>query len=437
MSRWYKRPAQPQQQWSQQSQQCPNDEERERLLIGAPSPSSYRATSPRKLSRLVFTSGIVAKTVAFGALIAASAFMWPGGVGSINLSVTRLRPVPPPKACLAARTRSGPVHPEYHQSVPGSLELFVENGVVCPNQAQDDLQNGKLTSVSPVIWERHRRDQGGWEGEGRGRGLIVFKRGGSGSTWFDTLMGKHPDFDFRHEAHHNLYSVQNSKEKATNTMRKFLEGGVECNSEGGYCGFSISPSKHAAGVDWSELIRDTGATLVVFVRTNVVKRILGLQKKQLIKKKPSRCRVGSSYKADMKNDSDCVLDKSVKLPTSKVLGIDEACFVQSWELLETALNSSAPFQILTYEGMQQNLTTSLLRLGAFSGWPLDSFDWSSHVTTAKVSSEDLQTSISNYAEVEGQLKGKPCFLNMLHSKAQQIFPLCYSPRNFTMQELAS
>jgi len=147
--------------------------------------------------------------------------------------------------------------------------------------------------------------------------------------------------------------------------------------------------------------------------------------------------VGSSYKADMKNDSDCVLDKSVKLPTSKVLGIDEACFVQSWELLETALNSSAPFQILTYEGMQQNLTTSLLRLGAFSGWPLDSFDWSSHVTTAKVSSEDLQTSISNYAEVEGQLKGKPCFLNMLHSKAQQIFPLCYSPRNFTMEELAS
>jgi len=182
-----------------------------------------------------------------------------------GVAVTNANAVP--NACLVARTGSTH-HPNYHQNVPGSFELFAENRVVCPNQKLEGLQSGNLASVSPDEWERHRLDQGGsWDGEGQGQGLIVLKRGGSGSTWFDRLMETHPDFDFRHEAHHNLYKKNDGKKIATRMMRDFLtgkrKGKGKCNSDGGYCGFSISPSKHAAGVDWSELIRDTGATLVV------------------------------------------------------------------------------------------------------------------------------------------------------------------------------
>jgi len=151
-----------------------------------------------------------------------------------------------------------------------------------------------------------------------------------------------------------------------------------------------------------------------------------LKKKQLINRLPSRCTVGSSYKANMKDDPGCVIGKSTKIKKKHIREeIDNNCFKQSWELLEIAIDSGAPFQILTYEGMQQNLTTTFKRLGAFSGWPSGSYDWSSHVTTGKVSPEDLQTSISNYAEIEKELKTKPCFLDMLHSKPQQISPLCY------------
>ena len=113
-------------------------------------------------------------------------------------------------------------------------------------------------------------------------------------------------------------------------------------------------------------------------------------------------------------------------------GTDEASFLQAWDLIETAMTIGAPVQILSYEAMQQDLVKTFDALGAYSGWPLSSFDWSSHVKTAKVTSEDLRLSISNFDEVEQWLQGKRCFLDMLHSESQQIFPLCNAPRNFTV-----
>lgn len=118
-------------------------------------------------------------------------------------------------------------------------------------------------------------------------------------------------------------------------------------------------------------------------------------------------------------------------------GTDEAAFLQSWDLIETAMTIGAPVQILSYEAMQQDLVQTFDSLGSFSGWPLASFDWSSHIKTAKVTSEDLRLSISNFDEVEQWLQGKDCYLDMLHSESQQIFPLCHAPRNFTVDSSGS
>jgi hypothetical protein len=113
-------------------------------------------------------------------------------------------------------------------------------------------------------------------------------------------------------------------------------------------------------------------------------------------------------------------DTSIELSSKKWLGIDHESFIQSWDLLNSALASGAPFIVLTYEGMQQTATQSLLRLGTFSGWPLALVN----STTAKVSSEDLQESISNFDQMENGLKQKQCFLDMLYSTPKQIMPLC-------------
>jgi len=402
----------------------PIGEEYDRLLIGNRAPSSKRVSNPCKDCHTV---GFMAKVVVFGGVIASITYMWYSGsslLAHVGTSTVSSSSISLQNPCRTARNETGPVHPpDDYQNIPGSLEMFVENRVVCPNQTQDDLQSGNIVSVSPDVWERHRKRQTGWEGNGHGRGLIVFKRGGSGSTWFDTLINSHPKFDYRHEADRNLFKRGDKKELATDKMRKFLQGGGTCKSKAGYCGFSISPSKHANFVDWSKLIRDTGATLIVFVRTNSIKRDLGLKKKIMLSKLPQRCKNGSSYKPGMEDDSQCVLSESVEIKTDNN-STNKNCFMSSWDLLDTALDSGVAFQILTYEGMQQNLTSTFDRLGVFSGWPLRSFDWSSNVKTAKVSSEDLQTSISNYAELEELFKEKTCYLNMLHSKAQQISPLC-------------
>jgi len=367
-------------------------------------------------------------------------------VGSkIHTFLTR---VPLPEPCRHvlnsnARLRALPssqskyATPGYYHNVPNSLELFSENRVICPKQTADTLRNGGIASASPRQWAEYRQavqEAGqGWKGVGSGRGLIVFKRGGSGSTWFDSLLGNHPSVDFRHEAHHSVFAPFHGPEKATQRMRNFLKGGKKCRSEQGYCGFSISPTKHAKDVDWSELIRVTGASIVVFVRTNVIKRLLGLERKSLVHALPKRCRRGSSYKPEMKDDPACAMNTSVELGFGRIMdGTDEANFLQAWDLIETALSTGGPFQILSYEGMQQNLTSTFETLGSFSGWPLSSFDWASHVRHAKVTSEDLRESVSNYDEVEQWLQNKPCFLDMLHSENKQIFPLCHAPRNFTV-----
>ena len=331
----------------------------------------------------------------------------------------------------------------YYQPVPGTLGLFRDNRVICPHQTADSLRDGRVASATPREWEEYRtavhEARQGWRGrKGAGRGIVVFKRGGSGSTWFDTLLGNHPDVDFRHEAHHTVFAPFHGPDKATKRMRNFLSGGKKCRSEGGYCGFSISPTKHAEGVDWTRLVRDTGASVVVFVRTNVIKRLLGLERKSLVHALPKRCRRGSSYKPEMKDDPGCAMNRSVAMGPARIWnGTDEAAFLQSWDLIETAMTIGAPVQVLSYEAMQQDLVKTFDSLAAFSGWPLSSFDWSSHVKTAKVTSEDLRLGISNFDEVEHWLQGKECYLDMLHSESQQIFPLCHAPRNFTLNSSGS
>lgn len=412
----------------------------------------------------------IAATGTATAIATSARLLWPS-IGMITTHSTSSpspslsRAARPPNPCLAAQPSAPSPNKKknfpndndyyYYRSIPGSLELFDQNRVVCPDQlaGADLLRRGNmLASVTPDQWGQYlqalsassQQADKGRSSRNKSRGLIVFKRGGSGSTWFDTLLGNHPDLDFRHEAHHSVYKQNGpgplkDPQKATEKMRSFLlhntsnNSRSKCQSDAGYCGFSISPTKHANGVDWAELIHETGATLVVFIRTNVVKRILGIKKKSLIRKVPQKCKQGSSFKASMEDDPDCALRNKgiIEFPLEEIKKIDQACFQQSWDLLNAALETGAPFQILTYEGMQQNVTTTLEHLGSFSGWPLGSFDWSSHVTTAKVSSENLRLGISNYLQVEQALQAKPCFLDMLHSKDKQMFPLCYSPRNFT------
>ena len=346
--------------------------------------------------------------------------------------------IPLPEPCRSGSQSQTSQTPAYYQSVPGTLDLFRDNRVICPHQTPDALRDGRVASATPREWEEYRtavhEARQGWRGrKGAGRGIVVFKRGGSGSTWFDTLLGNHPDVDFRHEAHHTVFAPFHGPDKATKRMRNFLSGGKKCRSEGGYCGFSISPTKHAEGVDWKRLVRDTGASIVVFVRTNVIKRLLGLERKSLVHALPKRCRRGSSYKPEMKDDPGCAMNRSVAMGPARIWnGTDEAAFLQSWDLIETAMAIGAPVQVLSYEAMQQDLVKTFDSLAAFSGWPLSSFDWSSHVKTAKVTSEDLRLSISNFDEVEHWLQGKECYLDMLHSESQQIFPLCHAPRNFTL-----
>lgn len=359
----------------------------------------------------------------------------------LHAAMTR---VPLPEPCRRAAYASLRRHsrasqtPAYYQHVPNTLELFRHNRVICPGQPLDALRNGQIASTTTKEWEDYRtavqHANQGWKGKkGQGRGIIVFKRGGSGSTWFDTLLGNHPDVDFRHEAHHSVFAPFHGPDKATQKMRNFLTGGKKCRSESGYCGFSISPTKHAEGVDFSQLVRDTGASIVVFVRTNVIKRLLGLERKSLVHALPKRCRKGSSYKPEMKDDPECVMNSTVIMGPARIWnGTDEASFLQAWDLIETAMTIGAPVQILSYEAMQKDLVKTFDALGAYSGWPLSSFDWSSHVKTAKVTSEDLRLSIKNFDEVEQWLQGKQCFLDMLHSESQQIFPLCNAPRNFTV-----
>lgn len=356
----------------------------------------------------------------------------------LHSAMTRV-PLPEPCRRGASRRHGAKSQtPQYYRHVPDTLELFRQNRVICPGQPVDALRGGRVASTTPKEWEDYRaavqHANQGWKGKkGLGRGIIVFKRGGSGSTWFDTLLGNHPDVDFRHEAHHSVFAPFHGPDKATQRMRNFLTGGKKCRSEGGYCGFSISPTKHAEGVDWSQLVRDTGASIVVFVRTNVIKRLLGLERKSLVHALPKRCRKGSSYKPEMKDDPGCVMNSTVVMGPSRIWnGTDEASFLQAWDLIETAMTIGAPVQILSYEAMQQDLVKTFDALGAYSGWPLSSFDWSGHVKTAKVTSEDLRLSISNFDEVEQWLQGKPCFLDMLHSESQQIFPLCHAPRNFSV-----
>lgn len=182
---------------------------------------------------------------------------------------------------------------EHFRSIPETLNLLRENGVVCPNQTMRGICSedfGSLAWSFPNEWKQKCEVQYPPNQRKRNSGIIIFKRGGSGSTWLGTLLDTaHPDIDFRHEAHRTVFKKTDAPQVAERKLINFLNGG-EC-LEVSYCGFSISPSKWAAGVDWTKIVRETGANIVVFIRTNVIKRSIGLQKKERIRKLPSWCRV--------------------------------------------------------------------------------------------------------------------------------------------------
>jgi hypothetical protein len=180
---------------------------------------------------------------------------------------------------------------EYYNGISDSLDLFNQNGVVCPNQRKLESYNeqefGGIKWYKPSQWKQQCNIDNSYSSL-KHHGLIVFKRGGSGSTWLDTLLDSaHPDIDFRHEAHTSVFNPILEPDMKQKKMIGFLN---RCNGDM-YCGFSISPSKHATGVDWKEIVDMSGARIVVFIRTNVIKRSLGLSNKQRIHKLPSKCKV--------------------------------------------------------------------------------------------------------------------------------------------------
>ena len=184
-----------------------------------------------------------------------------------------------------------------------------------------------------------------------------------------------------------------------------------------------------------QLLHESGASLVVFMRTNHIKRELGLKRKAILKSTlPQKCIDKSSYRAGMENHPDCQLPKTLNITLVTPSGdlIAASYWNHMWSLLETALESDRPFQVVTYEGLQQNMTLSLQHLQEFTGWPFSHVDVSSTTSRlpGKVSSEDLATSIFNYESLENELRTRnlTCLLEMLHAKEYEISPLCNIPR---------
>ena len=311
-----------------------------------------------------------------------------------------------------------------HQFVPGSLDLLSQRGIVCPGQTLEDVLHDGIKHTTPAMWNQKRKKI-------KNRPIVVFKRGGSGSTWFDSTLASHSDVKFQHEIQKYFRSSDTPKDK-TDLLVDFL---TTPKFQDKYRGFSISPSKHGKDIDWEDVFERSGAALVVFMRTNVVKRRVGMIRKGMVVELPEKCRFGGGgghlKPQSLTSKDDCRIGKT-KFGEGEIGRLDGSCWLQTWGMLDVALSLDVPFQVITFEGMQQSVSNTMKDFGLFAGWDdLASYDWRENkeeVTkkTVKVTPEDLGAVLSNYKEVENEMKsrGLGCYVDMLRATDEQIFPLC-------------
>jgi len=356
-------------------------------------------------------------------------------------------------------------HP-YYRFVPGTLDLLKQRGIVCPGQSVDDFlhsddgnDSNNILYGTPQEWsdmrntnnhETQQRDDEhsnsnivarrstGYTSSSEPPGLVVFKRGGSGSTWFDSILSAHPDISFKHEAQ-SYFRPDDTPEIKTDVLVNYL---TTPKFDTKFRGFSISPTKHGNDVDWVDLFRRTGAVLVVFVRTNVVKRRVGMIRKGMVQKLPPKCR-GSGGGGHLKHivDDECYLGET-ELTGEDIDRLDYSCMLQTWDLLDVALTAGVPFQLVTFEGLQQSISDTMHDVGLFTGWDeLLTYDWgkdgavgneegqdrSNQIT--KVTPEELNMVLSNYENVENVFEARDmiCYKEMLRQGTANIFPLCRVP----------
>ena len=311
-----------------------------------------------------------------------------------------------------------------HQFVPGTLELLSQRGIVCPGQTLEDVLHDGIRHATPATWSKTASPK-------RTRPIVVFKRGGSGSTWFDSTLASHPDVTFKHEIQQYFRSSDTPKDK-TEILIEFL---TTPKFQDKYRGFSISPSKHGKDIDWDDVFERSGAALVIFMRTNVVKRRVGMIRKGQVVELPEKCRFGGGgghlKPQSLASKDECNIG-TTRLREEEIDRLDGSCWLQTWGILDMALSLDMPFQVITFEGMQQSIADTLKDFGLFAGWDdLVSYDWEGDreegtKTTVKVTPEDLGSVLSNYKEVERQMKnrGLDCYIDMLRAADEQIFPFC-------------
>ena len=312
-----------------------------------------------------------------------------------------------------------------HQFVAGSLKLLSQRGIVCPGQTLEDVLHDGIKHTTPAMWNQKRKKIK------KNRPIVVFKRGGSGSTWFDSTLAGHSDVKFQHEIQTYFRSSDTPKDK-TDLLVDFL---TTPKFQEKYRGFSISPSKHGKDIDWKDVLERSGAALVVFMRTNVVKRRVGMIRKGVVVELPEKCRFGGGgghlKPQSLTSKDDCSIGMT-RFGEGEIDRLDGSCWVQTWGMLDVALSLDVPFQVITFEGMQQSVSNTMKDFGLFAGWDdLASYDWGENeeeVTkkTVKVTPEDLGAVLSNYKEVEHEMKsrGLGCYVDMLRATDEQIFPLC-------------
>ena len=261
---------------------------------------------------------------------------------------------------------------------------------------------------------------------------MVFKRGGSGSTWFDSTLANHPEIKFTHEIQKYFRSSDAPKDK-TEVLVDYL---TTPKFEQKYRGFSISPSKHGKDIDWDDVFERSGAALVVFMRTNVVKRRVGMIRKGMVMQLPEKCRFGGGgghlKPPSVTNKDDCSIGKT-KFDEEELDRLDGSCWLQTWGMMDMALSMNVPFQVITFEGMEQSVSQTMKDVGLYTDWDdMATYNWEEDTTTVKVTPEDLESVLSNYEQVKRQMKdrGLNCYIDMLRAQDEHIFPLCVTEEMF-------
>ena len=314
-----------------------------------------------------------------------------------------------------------------HQFVPGTLELLSERGIVCPGQTLEDILHDGVRYTTPEIWNKTRTRT-----LKENVPIVVFKRGGSGSTWFDSTLANHPEIKFTHEIQKYFRSSDAPKDK-TEVLVDYL---TTPKFEQKYRGFSISPSKHGKDIDWDDVFERSGAALVVFMRTNVVKRRVGMIRKGMVMQLPEKCRFGGGgghlKPQSFTSNDDCSIGKT-KFDEEELDRLDGSCWLQTWGMMDMALSMHVPFQVITFEGMEQSVSQTMKDVGLYTGWDdMATYNWEEDTTTVKVTPEDLESVLSNYEQVERRMKdrGLNCYIDMLRARDEHIFPLCVTEEMF-------